>query len=452
MRPVAVDALPGERPRSLHWWISVAWLALGLLAAGVLVVQSFQSQRLVEHQIWREMLAQLAAIHQRQRAAGLPISTADAGPLHAWYLDGDALPPAKMPVLLATVPPGYYSTEGLRDQNELPPVDGESFHALVTEAAPGRIVTLIDITELEDQQNGQSAISALVVLLFMGAVVAFLIWLRRNLVQPVAELSRQLQAIDPRSASSRLPSDFRQREIQDIALACNAHLERVEQFIERERSLLSQASHEFRTPIAVIAGAADILRLQPLPAAARPALNRIGHTVTHLTEIMEALLDLGREDLAGAESPELAAVHRVLPELVRDHAHLLEGKAVSIQLLTLEPTYINVPYAMVRIAVGNLLRNAVENTGEGRVEIALIDGVVHVRDTGEGFDAAAAARRFRERLQSGLPGRGQGLGLFLIGRIADRYGWRLTLLSTADEGTRVTLDMRASRIPDLDEA
>jgi signal transduction histidine kinase len=73
------------------------------------------------------------------------------------------------------------------------------------------------------------------------------------------------------------------RELHDIALLMNRHHERVERSIECERSLLYQASHEFRTPIAVVAGAVDVLKLhEPPPAALRP-LARIEATARNLT-------------------------------------------------------------------------------------------------------------------------------------------------------------------------
>nr|WP_258010867.1 sensor histidine kinase [Stenotrophomonas maltophilia] len=98
---------------------------------------------------------------------------------------------------------------------------------------------------------------------------------------------------------------------------------------------------------------------------------------------------------------------------------------------------------MVRIAVSNLIRNAIENTDVGFVEIVLSQGRVAVIDSGSGFDPVEAARRYRDSLRQPAPMRGQGLGLFLIGRICERFRWTLGIDSGA-RGTRATLDMSAS--------
>ena len=113
----------------------------------------------------------------------------------------------------------------------------------------------------------------------------------------------------------------------------------------------------------------------------------------------------------------------------------------------LQPTHISVPEAMVRIAVSNLLRNAIENTDAGRVELALCEGVISIVDSGSGFDPIEAARRYRDSLRRSAPIRGQGLGLFLVGRICDHYRWKLSIGSAANGGTRATLDVGASIVP-----
>jgi signal transduction histidine kinase len=287
-------------------------------------------------------------------------------------------------------------------------------------------------------------------ILFIAFISGMIGWLHRNLVRPVRDLANRMQAIDPAIKGQRLPTDYAPAEIQIIARASNAHLERVERFIERERSLLDQASHEFRTPISVISGAVDVLRLQELPASAQPALERIRSTVDSFSEIMVALLYLARERPSTDGPQEITALHRLLPKLIADHEHLLAGKPVRFDMKQLAPTIVEASEAMVRIAVGNLMRNAVENTAAGCIEVSLQDGVVGITDSGSGFDPVEVARRYRESLRSAAPIRGQGLGLFLISRICDRFGWRFSIENLSLSGTRARLDLSASLLVDSD--
>jgi signal transduction histidine kinase len=347
---------------------------------------------------------------------------------------------------LQSLPPGYYSSEGWQGLEDT----GDMFHALITPLAAGKLVTFIDIDELETQQNNDAMLTGLVGIVFAALIAAVIGWLHTNLVRPVRALAARMQVIDPAIKGQRLPTGYAQEEIQIIARASNAHLERVEKFIERERSLLDQASHEFRTPIAVIAGAVDVLRMQELPATAQPALERIRTTIESLSEIMVALLYLAREAPTSAGPQEVTAIHMLLPKIVTDHEHLLAHKPVRVRVLELEPTVIEAPEVMVRIAVGNLIRNAVENTSAGCIEISLQEGVICISDSGIGFDPVEAARRYRDSLRAAMPVPGQGLGMFLISRICDRFDWLFSIETPPLSGTRARLDVTASLLFDSD--
>lgn len=435
-------------PRSVHWWISVALIAFGLAMIVALSVQAFGSQQLIEHKFWVDLLRSTSADHAARVRAGQVNSLPNTGIIRSWYVESGR-GASQAPGYLADLPAGLYSTEtmygGVFTEGDL--FDGlDGFHALVVDLPPGRLITTIDIGQLDIQQNRdamQSGIWAGFLVIFIGGVI---VWLHANLVRPVRDLAERMQAIVPGTAGARLPTSYKREEIQLIAQASNAHLERVEQFIERERSLLDQASHEFRTPIAVIAGAADVLKQFSLPDACKPVLGRIEHAVHDLSETMVALLYLSREAAAGTDPADITVLHDLLPRLVADHEHLLGGKSAHLRVGEMEPTFIAAPEAMVRIAVSNLIRNAIESTDDGHVELVLRGGVISVADSGSGFNPVEAARRYRESLQQSAPARGQGLGLFLIGRICDRFGWKLAIEPAAGGGTRAALDVAASII------
>ena len=416
-------------------------IVFGLVMVAALSIQAFSSQRLLEHGIWRDLLDVVSAEHAARVRRGDGATLPGTGIVRSWYVE-DGRPNPQVPPYLARVPAGYYTSEGIYDSFST----RESFHARVIDLPPGRLVTQIDIGTLEAQQNRDSLFSGVWVFVLIALIASVIAWLHANLVRPIQDLAGRMQAIDPGVRGARLPTTYRREEIQVIARASNEHLERVERFIERERSLLDQASHEFRTPIAVIAGAVDVLRQQTLPESSMPALNRIAHAVEDLSETMVSLLYLAREASAGGEPVDVTALHELLPRLLKDHAYLLYDKTAQLRAGELEPTFIAAPEAMVRIAVSNLVRNAIENTDVGFVELSLKDGVIAVADSGSGFDPVEAARRYRESLRASAPVRGQGLGLFLIGRICDRFGWKLAIESAATGGTRARLDVTASVI------
>jgi signal transduction histidine kinase len=189
-----------------------------------------------------------------------------------------------------------------------------------------------------------------------------------------------------------------------------------------------------------------VLKKLSLLDASAPVVARIEHAVEDLSETMVALLYLAREPSHQTGTPEITALHDLLPRLLADHEHLLGDKPARLGTGVIGSTFISAPEAMVRIAVSNLIRNAVENTEDGEVELSLEDFVISVTDSGSGFNPVEAARRYRDSLRQSVPIRGQGLGLFLIGRICDRFNWKLTIEQAAHGGTRAALDVRQGAI------
>lgn len=432
-----------RRTRSLPYKISALFILFGIVLALALTIQGNLSQRLIVHPIWRELLEAGTARYLADTApASAPSQALPAnGRVRGWRIRAGEAPPG-MPAYFATLAPGFY------DESRTDDFDSDkSYAVLVTPVGAERVVMAVDISDLEDLQNRGSVISLLIAALSALMIGGSIIWLYRCMQGPMQSLAQRMDALDPEQPGQRLPTAFALSELNDIAVIVNRHLDRVERFIERERSLLDQASHEFRTPIAVIAGAVDVLKLHDLPPAAKAPLERIQATTEDLTQIMAALLFLSREP-SGAALSETTRLDRLVAALVDDHAHLVASKSARFVMELLQPLSLNCPEAIARIVVGNLLRNAAENTYDGAIAVRLADGRLSIHDSGAGFDTVAAARRYTQGLrESTKHGGGQGLGLFLIRRVCERFGWRLHISSDPARGTLAEMDFSPADAP-----
>jgi signal transduction histidine kinase len=428
------------RARSLQARIVAVMLLLALMTAFVLLLQAGLSQRLVVHPVWKSVLE--SSLQQSVQGGRLP---PPGGALRGWRLHGDESP-ADMPAYLGRLAPGFYDERQLDDFDR-----SGSYAALVTATGEGevreRIVLVIDLTEFEDEQNASVRASILAVLLNLALIVAVAWWLTRTLRRPVRELAKRLAALDPQQPAQRLPEQWPQDELSRIARGTNAHLARVERFIERERSLLDQASHEFRTPLAVVGGAADVLGKLPLPASAARPLQRIHDAVAQMKDTTQALLMLSREAGPSAADPasgprpgaERCAMHDIVPAVMADQEYLVTGRAVCLVLESTVPVVLPARGVLVRILVGNLLRNAVAATQQGEVRVRLDSTRLVVSDPGHGFDTAEAEARDARARQDGAPPPGSGLGLFISRRICERFGWSLSFESGPNQGSIVTV-------------
>ncbi|NHZ42180.1 sensor histidine kinase [Massilia aquatica] len=264
-------------------------------------------------------------------------------------------------------------------------------------------------------------------------------WLARRASAPL----RRLAGLVAQSAPERLPrgfaSTFPDNEIGLLAQALDDALARIAGFIEREQHFTRDASHELRTPLAVIDGAAALLAQQALPERGAAQLARIRSAAAHMTQTVETLLSLAREETAApapAPCPPLALLPLIEAAVVQ-FAHLLDGKAVEVLVEVAPHETARVPGPVLAILLSNLVSNAFSHTHQGSIRIAREGAVLVVADSGPGIDPALRASIY----ESGVKGEhssGFGLGLSIARRLGERFGIGLEIVSGAG-GTRALL-------------
>lgn len=223
--------------------------------------------------------------------------------------------------------------------------------------------------------------------------------------------------------------------------------DRVERDLEREKVFARDAGHELRTPLAVFKGSLDLLeRNQDRPKHDLDALQRMRRTADNMQTLLQTLLILAREEL-----PVVSEVAASLNQAVCKEADLLSDLAARrrVALTISEGTQVQVdaPTEMLEILISNLVRNAVNYSPGGRVELVVEPDALIVRDSGVGMSEEEQQQLY-QAFYRGAGGRnqanGHGLGLAIVKRIADRYGWDLTVESALGEGTEFRVAFRTS--------
>ena len=229
-----------------------------------------------------------------------------------------------------------------------------------------------------------------------------------------------------------------------IADAVNGYLQRNERFVERERAFIDSTSHELRTPIAVIGGATELALAEPgVPAAARNHLLRIDRTARDVEQLVGLLLVLAKDPARLARISDRVALDQILPEIVADHGHLARDKDLELVIEPLPACEVTAPLIIVQAAIGNLLRNAIENSDRGTIRIRLQpDATVVIEDPGHGMSPEEISRIYA-RIARGGGRQGGGIGLDLIARLCEHLGWELRIESDMGRGTVATLAFRA---------
>lgn len=362
-------------------------------------------------------------------------------PTYRWVNTGsmaiyDGNDAAGLPPALRDAPPGVY--------DEIY-IDGIERVALVREVDGRPIALALDITDLEEREfdMGVTVIgSALTMILLLGVAIA---WSVNRLVRPLRDMAQSIAGLRPDQLGQRIqaPSSA-SSELVVIADALNDYLQRNDRFVERERIFIDSASHELRTPVAVIGGAAEIaLQQSQLPDGARGQLARIQRTAREVEQLISLLLVLAKDPARLARSSDHVALDQLIPEIVDDHRHLTRDKDLQIDIAALPPCEVIAPLPIVQAAIGNLLRNAIEHSDRGRIRIRLESpATVVIEDPGHGMTPEEIAAIYAKVARGG--GRdGGGIGLDLISRLCEHLGWSLDIASDEGHGTTTTLRFSA---------
>jgi signal transduction histidine kinase len=273
--------------------------------------------------------------------------------------------------------------------------------------------------------------------------------LARAALSPVERLRREAAAMSERDPASRLPVPQTRDEIAALARTMNDLLARLQAALARQRAFVADASHELRTPFAILRGELEL--------AARPGRSReelaaavavTGEEVARLTRITDDLLLLARDDADQLSLwREKTQICSLLAASTR-HAPQAEGPAVTCTVDAPAGLAAVVDQGRIRQAVDNLVDNALRFAPAGTQVIisAWADGrdlVIEVSDSGPGFPAGFLPHAF-ERFRRPDSGRsrsdgGAGLGLAIVAAIARAHGGQATARNKPGGGAAVTL-------------
>ena len=414
--------------RSLRHRVGLAFALFGGLVSLLLAaVLSFSVRDMERHLLDEALTAELQDYMARRarNPHSLPPTAAGVrGYVVENVADAAALPPE-----LRGLEHGRYSLD----------LAGARYRIAVEQRGATRFYLLYDQTHLKTRQHCFAGLLAGGVVL-MSLLSAFGgIWLAGRVIAPVTELAGRVRALGPDDLDASLAEDFSQDEVGELARAVEAYLARLRAFIDRERVFTADVSHELRTPLTVISGAVEVLLADPdLQETQRARLARIDRAVHDMAEISAALLILAREERTGGTRAAPCDVAEVLAEVVDRHRYLLHNKPVELELRVEDHPQLTVERTVLAILLGNLLRNAIAHTLQGRIIVRIAEGCVCVEDTGSGIAEEELPKIF-QRYYRGRDSGGAGIGLALVKRICDHYGWSIRADSTPGAGTRIRL-------------
>jgi heavy metal sensor kinase len=284
-------------------------------------------------------------------------------------------------------------------------------------------------------------------------------FLARKSLAPVAAMASQARGMSAANLHNRLPIANERDELGQLALTFNQLLERLESAFEQQRRFMADASHELRTPVAILRGEAEVTLSQPerTPGEYRETLSILRDESQRLAHIIEDLFTLARAD---AGQYPLTFRDAYLDELASQA--LVRGRSLALSKnITLSPAIepdlpIYADELLLERMLLNLLDNAIKYSPAGsKVTLACRRDadryLVSVSDNGSGISTELQSRIFErffraDKARSRSEGEtgGAGLGLSIARWIVEAHHGKLELTRSDSSGTTFTAMLPAS--------
>ncbi len=335
---------------------------------------------------------------------------------------------------------------------------GETF--LVSGAYPLR-----DLTAVLSQIRTMFVV-AIPLLLLAAAFGAYL--LAQRSLAPVTAMTARAEAITAQNLDQRLPVAGG-AELMGLARVFNALLDRVERALAQQRRFMADASHEMRTPTAILRAEAEVTlaREHRTEAEYRESVQVMLQAGQRLTRLVDDLFLLARADAGHlALRAEPVYLEEIVHDAVRAVAQVGERRGVKVELRQMTQAPFNGDRALLDRLLLNLLDNAIKySPAESTVEVVMAEApgahVISVIDHGPGIAPDAHDRIFDRFYRSdaarvrtaGSMTDGAGLGLAISRRIAVAHGGQLLLAASRPGLTefRVVLPSGDREVPQVGE-
>ena len=343
------------------------------------------------------------------------------------------------------------SLRNLEDGFHTPPGAEEFSTVYVTTNDGQRLFLLFDGERVNELAAYFGLVPLVVVLLVLYLSVWFAFRASHRAVSPVTWLAREVNRLDPAGSGvrrfdlDRLPADA-EEEVRVLAAALGGFVERLDAFVDRERTFTRDASHELRTPLTVIRVATDILLDHPgLRDDMREGIARIRRSAVDMEQLVDAFLLLAREG-DGTLPNTTVCVNDVVEAELENLRLLVDSKPVDVDVNAGCRLVLTGPEQAVSAVIRNLLRNALSYTDAGRVGVEIAPGRLTIVDSGKGMDEQEVKAAFQPWFRGNPRQRGgHGVGLTIVKRFADRFGWSVSIQSTPGVGTRVEVGFPGAR-------
>lgn len=269
-------------------------------------------------------------------------------------------------------------------------------------------------------------------------------------IRPIDEMIATAETITQSNLGQRIPLPANRDELYRMSVTVNALLDRLQQAFRREKQFTADASHELKTPLAIVKGTLEVLVRKPrTPEHYESRVHACLAELNRMAKLIDQLLMLARDD-ASAMQPAITSVDLAGPvgTVMERLLPFSREKRISLVLDNHQPVNVAADPSLLEIMLENLLSNAIKYSPEGSsvaIRIKRQDATVvcSIEDHGIGIPKEklpAVFDRFYRVDESRSPGTGgSGLGLSIVRKLAELQSIAVSVRSEEGKGTTFEL-------------
>ena len=331
------------------------------------------------------------------------------------------------------------------------PISGHTYRTLsmrigaFADRPPVRLIVGVDTAPFEHTLRAFLIALTLLTLAAVALAVALGWWIARIGLRPLQRLSEQARVLRPKTLSQRLRLERLPVELEDLTVAFNGALGRLEEAYQQLEGFNADVAHELRTPLANLIGGTQVALSRPRSSSEfQETLQSNLEELERLRSIVNDMLFLARADQGEAATGLTAAdVAHEVEMTIEFFEPLLDetGSTVAIEGELRAQATMNI--ALFRRALSNLLQNAIEHSAAGaRLVVTITQRAgatwIAVANPGQTIAATHLPRLFDRfyRVDSARHDAGEihghGLGLAIVKAVATMHGG--TTLATSEDG------------------
>jgi two-component system sensor histidine kinase ArlS len=274
-----------------------------------------------------------------------------------------------------------------------------------------------------------------------------------QLLRPLQAMAETIRNVKQKGLHERMPLNGTQDEIATLMIMFNNMMDQVERSFQQQRQFVEDASHELRTPVAIVEGHLILLQRwgKHDPAILEESLNASVQEAARLKMLVQELLVLSRaEKLNPAHSAEVADPEQAIQAIIKNMAVLHPAFHIEAELEALRSATLAISAQHLEQILLIVLDNAVKYSERDKIICvrATVNGQaarIDVIDSGigiSGSDLPYVMDRFyrADKARSGEQA-GHGLGLAIAKRLVETYKGTITLQSVEHKGTTVSISL-----------